>query len=163
MSGNRPWTARGNERGTSGTISGNCTFSVSGGVPLLSAAGHTKMPPCARILAATRPRAALRRPCEIDVRTARRGESDQWSDPRIAAQIDERFAGAALVDVCIKAPLSICRLRYSEIDAHRPRKNRHSDRDKHGRRYQQAKPGSGYQPLAIEQHLVTGSDDHRKP
>ena len=45
INGNMPCTARGNERGTSGTISGNCTLSVSGAVPLLSAAGHTRMPP----------------------------------------------------------------------------------------------------------------------
>jgi hypothetical protein len=46
ISGNIPCTARGKERGTSGTISGNCTFRVSGAEPVLSDAGQTRMPPC---------------------------------------------------------------------------------------------------------------------
>ena len=77
MSGNMPCTARGNERGTSATMSGNCAFSVAGGVPVLSAAGQTRMPPCVRISAGLAQRAAVRRPGEIDVRagSARRAQS----------------------------------------------------------------------------------------
>ena len=40
-----PCTAAGKSAALPATMSGNCTFRVSGGVPLLSAAGQTKMPP----------------------------------------------------------------------------------------------------------------------
>ena len=48
ISGSSPWIERANERGTSGTMAGNCAFSAAGGVPVLSRAGQTRMPPALR-------------------------------------------------------------------------------------------------------------------
>ena len=52
FNGSSPWIRRGNERGTSGTMAGNCAFRSAGGVRVLSGAGHTSRPPCSRTSAA---------------------------------------------------------------------------------------------------------------
>ena len=92
-------------RGTSGTMAGNCAFSVAGGVPVLSAAGQTRMPPCALTSAALVHGLRSRRPGEIDVRPAGRAKRDQRRDARIAGDERERLAGAALEIVGEEAAL----------------------------------------------------------
>ena len=67
ISGNIPCTARGKERGTSGTISGNCTFRVSGAEPVLSARRPDQNAPLLVYVGQSYPRAALRRPGKIEV------------------------------------------------------------------------------------------------
>src|SRR5262245_41671301 len=68
-----------------------------------------------------------------------------------------------LVDVGIKSSFAVCGLCNSEIDSQRPGEYRKRKRDQDRRRQQEAKPGRRHQALAIEQYLVTGGNDHRKP
>ena len=104
-SGNMPCTARGNERGTSGTISGNCTLSVVGRRAAVVGRRPYQHAALRADIGGARPRTALRRPGEIDMRPARRGQRDQRRDPRIAGQISERLAGAALINIRIETAL----------------------------------------------------------
>src|SRR4029079_9175914 len=106
------------------------------------------------------PRTALRRPGKIEMRPAWRGERYQRRDPWSAADKLQWFAGTTLIDVCIKAALGICGLGNSEVDAECPWKYRRRERREYWRRDQQAQPGRGHQPFAIEKNFVSRSDDH---
>ncbi len=110
-----------------------------------------------------RPWAPFRRPVEIDVRAARRGERDERRQAPVAGDVLQRLAGAALIRLGEEAAFGVGRLRHARIDRGDPRHHRDAGDGDQRRRHQDAEPGRGDQPLAVEQYAVAGHGDDRQP